>query len=119
MNIKELQPIFVTNPKIIKILELFSPISISAITLFFVVISKEDLSEDVKNHEAIHFQQYLELFVFGFLILYFGFWLKGIFSGKSGPESYLNIPFEVEAYKNMHDNSYLINRKRYSWRKYI
>jgi hypothetical protein len=119
MSIKELQPIFITNHKIIKFFEIFSPISIGAITLFFLVISKEELSEEVKNHESIHFQQYLELLVLGFLILYVGFWIKGIILGKSGSDSYQSIPFEREAYDKMHDNDYLKNRKRYSWIKYI
>jgi len=114
-----MRPIFLVSPKAIDLFEKVSPIKIGGITLFFIVLSREELSEEVKNHETIHFWQYIELLVFGFLILYLGYWIKNLICGMPGDEAYMNIPFEKEAYDNMYDENYLKNRKPYAWTKYI
>jgi hypothetical protein len=111
-------PIFIVSPKVVSFFEAFSPIKIGAITLFCIVISKEELCDQVKNHERIHYHQYLELYVIGFLLLYVFFWIKNIAQGMSGSEAYMNIPFEKEAYDKQHDFKYLESREKFSWRKY-
>ena len=67
---KNWKPIFVENSRIPVWLSYLAPINIAAITLFFLVFSREKMSEVVKRHETIHFQQMLETGVVGFLVLY-------------------------------------------------
>ena len=73
------------------------------------------MSERTKRHETIHFQQYLETFVVGFLIIYLWDYLRGIVIGLKGPEAYTAIRAEVEAYENDHITNYLQTRKRWNW----
>tara|TARA_Y100001973_G_C5150480_1_gene307830 strand:+ start:264 stop:611 length:348 start_codon:yes stop_codon:yes gene_type:complete len=108
-------PIFIENSKIPVWLSYLSPINITAITLGPVVLSRGVMSEDTRRHEAIHWEQYKELLIVGFLILYLFFWVKNLLSGFNGKGAYMNIPFEKEAYENHSDRGYLVHRKRYSW----
>lgn len=111
-------PIFIENSRIPVWLSYISPITIAAITLGPLVFSSGIMSEKTKNHEAIHWEQYKECFIFGFLILYFIFWFVGLLRYKSGSIAYQMILFEQEAYDNQHNASYPKERKRYSWVKY-
>lgn len=117
--IRNLKPMFVVSPKIISFFEIFSPIAIGAITLGPIVISKEPLSDSVKNHEAIHYQQYIELFFIGFIMLYLSFWIINLLRGMKGSEAYFNIPFEKEAYYNDANMEYLKDRERYAWARFL
>lgn len=112
---KSLKPIFVERSFIPKLLSFFAPITIGAITLGFIVFSRDEMSETTKRHETIHFQQYLETLFIGFLILYIYDYIKLRAKGAKGPEAYRMIRAEKEAYENQDDLEYLANRKRWKW----
>ena len=112
---KSLKPIFVERSFIPKLLSFFAPISIGAITLGFVVFSRDEMSETTKRHETIHFQQYLETLFVGFILLYLYDYAKLRAKGLKGPEAYRKIRAEREAYENEDDLEYLANRKRWKW----
>ena len=114
---KNWKPIFVENSRIPAILSYFAPIQIWAITLFFVVLCKGKLNEVTKRHETIHFQQFLETGVVGFVALYFWDYLHGLIKYKNGHEAYMRIRAEQEAYDNDHSETYLQPRPRFSWIK--
>ena len=110
------KPIYIENPRILAWLSYLAPISIQAITLGVIVISKDEMSEVTKNHETIHFQQYLETLFLGFLILYFWDWFIGLVKYKDGQKAYLSIRAEQEAHKNQENLEYLpTDRKRWCW----
>lgn len=71
------------------------------------------------NHESIHIYQQMELFVVIFYILYGLFYFINLIKFRNHYEAYIHIPFEVEAYKNDQNLTYLENRKLFSWVKYI
>ena len=75
--------------------------------------------EEIVNHETIHFQQVLETGIIGFYAIFLlEFIIKSIIY-RDIKDGYRNISFEVEAYKYMKNMTYLENRKRYKWIKYI
>ena len=111
-------PIFIENSKIPVWLSYLSPIDIGAITLGPIVISRGIMSATTKNHETIHWHQYAETLIFGFLIMYLVFWLIGIIKHRDGGTAYRQILFEQEAYENQDNLTYLESRKRYAWLKY-
>ena len=80
-------PIFVENSKLLRYLSFFSPINITAITLGPVVLSGGEMSKETKNHETIHWQQYIETGIIGFLILYLIYWIIGLIKYRSGSKS--------------------------------
>lgn len=108
-----------------------------ALTLFNCIYrnvkyKNRSISKRTLNHESIHIQQELDfvggnekLYVLGgciFYILYFIEWLvKLLIScftlGKV--RAYRSISFEGEAYNNEKNYTYLENRKRFAWTKYI
>ena len=92
--------------------------TLGAITLGPVVISRDTMTEATKRHETIHWQQYIELGIVGFIVLYFAYWFFGLVKYRDGAKAYMQIPFEQEAYANHNDTVYLLNRKRYFWRSY-
>jgi len=114
-------PIFFENSKVPVWLSKvpFVPIEIGAISLGIFVFSRGPLSEEVKNHETIHYRQWLELGFIGFLILYPAFWLYNLVKYRSGSVAYMMIPFECEAYGNEQDLEYLSARRPYSWIKFL
>lgn len=73
----------------------------------------------VINHEKIHTAQQRELLFIPFYILYILEWIVKLFKYRNWQKSYYNISFEREAYKYGHDITYLMNRKHYSWTKFI
>ena len=110
------KPIYIENSRILAWLSYLAPIKIQAITLGVIVISKDEMSEVTKNHETIHFQQYLETLFLGFLILYFWDWFIGLVKYKDGQKAYLSIRAEQEAHKNQENLEYLpTDRKRWCW----
>ena len=110
------KPIYIENSRILVWLSYLAPIKIQAITLGVIVISRNEMSEVTKNHETIHFQQYLETLFLGFLILYFWDWFIGLVKYRDGQKAYLSIRAEQEAYKNQENLEYLpTDRKRWCW----
>ena len=110
------KPIYIENSRILAWLSYLAPINIQAITLGVIVISRDEMSEVTKNHETIHFQQYLETLFLGFLILYFWDWFIGLVKYKDGQKAYLSIRAEQEAHKNQENLEYLpTDRKRWCW----
>ena len=111
----------ITNSRIPKALSWV--IEISAITLYPFIISRGEPNETTINHERIHIVQQKELLVVFFYLLYGLSWLINRIKYRNeedpGGVAYYNIPFEREAYQNQHDFSYLLNRKRFSWRHYL
>jgi len=117
---KKLTPLFFEHSKVPAFLSKFAPIEIGAITLFCFVFSRGEISEETKRHETIHFQQYLETFVIGFLLIYILDYLWSALVRKKGftRDSYLAIRFEQEAWAKDKHIDYLENRKRFAWLKY-
>jgi hypothetical protein len=92
-----------------------------AVTVYpFIFLKyKEDLNnKTLLNHEKIHLAQQKELFFIGFFILYFYhfFKIRTYFNNKTA--AYRAICFEKESKINENILDYLINRKKYSWKKY-
>ena len=117
---KKLKPVFFENSRVPVLLSKVAPIEIGAITLFCFVFSRGVISEKTKRHETIHFQQYLETFVVGFLLIYLFDFLCAALIKKIGfsRDSYLAIRFEQEAWDKDEDFLYLENRTRYAWLNY-
>jgi hypothetical protein len=85
---------------------------------FFIFIWICKLTKDevkLVRHEKIHFLQQIELlFVFHWM-LYAYFYLVARYKGHSHYVAYRYNPFEIEAYNNEHDITYLRTRKFFSW----
>lgn len=114
-KMKNWKPIFIENSRVPVWLSYLAPINIGAITLFFLVFSRGEMSDTTKRHETIHFQQMLETFVVGFLALYFWDYLKGYIKYGSGKSAYLGIRAEQEAYQEEDSLLYLSDRLRWQW----
>ena len=63
-----MKPVVIIAPKFLKALSIV--IDIFAITLWPFIITREEMSADVLNHESIHIAQQKELFVVFFYLLY-------------------------------------------------
>ena len=112
---KHWKPLFIENSKIPIWLSKLAPIEITAITLGPIVISVDEMSEITKNHETIHFQQYLETGFIGFLLIYLYDYIVGYIKYRDGKKSYLSLRAEREAY-SMHENlEYSESRVRWKW----
>ncbi len=112
---KNLKPIVIENSRIPGVLERFSPIEISCITLFPFIICKGTVGNILRNHEEIHFQQQIETGVIGFYILYILNYLLLRWRGLDGAEAYFELQAEKEAYRHELDFDYLSKRKRWKW----
>jgi len=94
-------------------------IKIHAITLYPFIICRTVLDKRGRSHEFIHIAQQKELYVVGFWFLYVWYWLKNIVWKKmSLSQAYRNIPFEIEAYENEHNEIYALTRDRMGWKKW-
>lgn len=113
-----MKPVFIENSRLPVILSYLAPINISAITIGPFIFSRGVMDEITKRHESIHWEQYKETLIVGFLVLYFYYWLVGLVKYKSREFAYYQIPFEQEAYQHDEDWVYLLNRKRFAWWKY-
>ena len=109
------KPIYIENSRIPVWLSKVAPINIGAITLFFLVFSRGTISEETKRHEYIHFQQMLETFLIGFVILYYWDYLKGYIKYRHGKIAYHSIRAEQEAYHIASSETYTKRRKRWRW----
>ena len=112
---KKSKPWYFENSKVPVILSYLAPIDIGAITIGPLVFSRGEMSEVTKNHEAIHWQQYIETGILGFIVLYYSYYLWNYVKYRDGKTAYFMIPFEREAYDHDEDLEYLDSRKRYSW----
>ena len=115
MKLARLFPKFIENSKVPVVLSKISPIEINAITLGPFIFSRGEMSIQTRNHEAIHWEQYKETLILGFLFLYAVFYIFGLLKYRSGEMAYYNIPFEREAYDNDSDLGYIFQRKPWSW----
>ncbi len=111
-----MSPIIVRNSSIPKFASIF--ISVYAITLFPFIFIRDEGDERVIRHEMIHFWQYIETLIIGFLIIYSFDFIKGLIKYKNVQKAYERIRFEQEAYENDYHRYYKLNRKRWAWRKY-
>ena len=107
-----MKPITIIAPRLLKALSVV--IDIAAITLYPFIISSEEMSEDVLQHETIHIAQQKELFVLLFYILYGWDYLKGLVKYKDKAKAYFQIRFEQEAYEYMSQEDYLEKRTKYN-----
>ena len=117
--LKNLKPRFFECSKIPVWLSKLAPIEISAITLGPLIFSRGKLSATTKRHETIHWQQYIETGIIGFLALYPLFWLWKFAIYRDAALAYRLIPFEAEAYNNQRKRTYLEKRKRFAWLRYL
>ena len=115
-----------------------------AINLFGLILTKEELTEKDKRHEAIHSQQMIELGIvglalalivnvclfkinilwslFGFALFYVWYGIEYLCANKyhkKQNDAYHDISFEEEAYGNDDDENYLANREMFAWIKYL
>ena len=112
---RDWKPIFVENSWVPKVLSWFTPISIGAITLGIVVFSRGVMDDRTRQHETIHFQQFLETMFIGFLVLYCYDYIRGLIKHKDGTTAYYNIRAEQEAYAQEQTLNYLQYRTRWEW----
>lgn len=112
---RQWKPWFFENSRVPVWLSKVTPIEISAITLFCFVFSRGEIAERTKRHETIHFQQFLETFVIGFIVIYYVDYLIRFIRYRDGKKAYRMICFEQEAHDNDDFEDYLARRKRYSW----
>ena len=115
--LRDSKPWFFENSKVPVFLSYFTPITIGAITIGPFVFSRGEMSEETKNHETIHWQQYIETGILGFILLYYLFYGINLIRYRDGKKAYYMIPFEKEAYDNDMNLDYLKTRKRFSWLK--
>lgn len=106
-------------PDAIKKLTGVNAIACSIGPFIFAKHKKEEVTEVTIRHETIHFRQQLELLFIIHWILYGIFHLIGYFKTKDQRWAYISNPFELEAFDNDDDVSYLEKRKHYSWVKYV
>ncbi|HAW20189.1 MAG TPA: hypothetical protein DCX14_08410 [Flavobacteriales bacterium] len=115
MKISELKPIFIQNSKVPILLSYLAPINIGAITLGFIVFSRGEVSPKTRQHETIHFQQFLETLFIGFFVLYAYDYIKNYINYRDGSLAYYNIRAEKEAYQHDETEDYLTVRRRWRW----
>ena len=117
---KNWKPWMFEDSKIPVWLSKVAPINVWAVSIACFVFCKGKLTEETKRHETIHFQQYLETLVLGFLVLYlFDFLWLALVKGKGfSSEAYKGIRLEQEAHAMDRDTSYLATRKRFAWLRY-
>jgi len=109
-------PIIVRNSKVPAICSWV--IEVYAITLFPFVFVRDEGDPDTITHETIHFKQYLETFIIGFLLIYLFDYIAGLIKYKNTAQAYYQIRFEQEAYNNDFEEDYPSERARFSWLKY-
>ena len=75
--------------------------------------------DDLITHELIPVDQQQQTGFIKFLVLYVGYWLKGLWKTRSPFYAYKMIPFEQEAYYNQHDKTYYFTRGKDWWKRYL
>jgi len=74
-----------------------------AITIYpfiFFKDSKKDIPDSIFRHEMIHVRQVRRLGWLKFYTSYLYHYFKGLIKYRSNTEAYINIPYEVEAYRD-------------------
>lgn len=92
-----------------------------AINLFGILFTKGELDQITINHESIHTEQMKEM-LFLFFYLWYGieYLIIRLFNIKDKQSNiYHEVSLEEEAYNNDNNLDYLLNRKHYSWIKYL
>tara|TARA_R110002020_G_scaffold140120_2_gene311382 strand:+ start:1721 stop:2086 length:366 start_codon:yes stop_codon:yes gene_type:complete len=117
-NIKLWEPIYIENSRIPIWLSKLAPIDIWAVNLAIIVFCRGELSEQVKRHEAIHYQQQLEMLFIGQWICYGICWLIGYAKYRDGAKAYQQNPFEQQAYDLDDLEDALALRRFWGWTKY-
>lgn len=93
-----------------------------AITIGRTVFVKrgKKLNEKELRHEYIHLEQQKELWYVPFFLIYVvEFLIKFVVKLGRWNKAYRAISFEREAYRNEDNETYLRDRKRFAWIKYI
>ena len=102
------KPIFITNSRVTQWLSVF--IKIGAITIFPFVFVRGNIIQRTRTHETIHFLQYKEMWIVGFLPIYLFDSVLGLIKYKNDKKkAYMQIRFEQEAYAH---------RNKKAWKKY-
>jgi hypothetical protein len=109
-------PIIVRNSKIPALASWV--MKVYAITLFPFVFIRDEGNAITIRHETIHFRQYVETLIIGFLLIYLFDFVVGLIKYRDISKAYYQIRFEQEAYANDLYDSYLEKRKLFSWIKY-
>ncbi|RFZ82738.1 hypothetical protein DYU05_11230 [Mucilaginibacter terrenus] len=87
---------------------------------FILVYNKAALEDKVLiNHERIHLQQQLELLVLPFYALYLLNYLYNYIRFRNHHKAYMAISFEREAYHHEREMGYLVNRRWYTWLRFL
>jgi len=103
-----------------KFLDSITGENIAGITLapFGIYLKKKYLNDStIIRHETIHWKQQMEM-----LIVFFYLWYLIEFIIRNFTKfenAYRNISFERESYNNESNVNYLLERKHYSWVKYL
>jgi hypothetical protein len=92
--------------------------SVYAITLFPFVFIRDEGNETTITHETIHFRQYIETLIIGFLLIYLFDYIHGLIKYRDSEKAYYQIRFEQEAYSNDLYDDYLEKRSFFAWLKY-
>ena len=85
---------------------------------FFIFIWIRREAEDqtqLVRHEKIHFWQQVEMLFIFHWILYGLFYLLGRLNGQCHYIAYRYNPFEIEAFRNDPDETYLRKRRPFAW----
>lgn len=113
------KPWIFENSVIPKLVGYVAPIEPFAVSFGPWVFCKEKFPEKTLRHETIHYHQQLELFFVLHWVMYLAFHVKGLIKEENGEKAYRQNPFELEAYDNDDDPSYLENRELFAWRRYL
>lgn len=109
-------PIIIRNSRVPELVSWV--ISVYAITLFPFVFIRDEGNADTITHETIHFRQYVETLIIGFLLIYLFDYIHGLIKYRDSEKAYYQIRFEQEAYSNDLYDDYLEKRKFFAWFKY-
>jgi len=86
-------------------------LKIEAIVLYpFILFHSKSPSEDIINHERIHWDQIKHDGIGRFYCRYLKEYFSGRFNGLKHDEAYRNISYEKEAYSNQNDSNYQISK---------
>lgn len=83
----------------------------------FVIILRKGASEQLKNHETIHYKQMMECLIVFWYLIYIGHYLYNLIKFKDHKSAYRAICFEKEAYSKQGSALYLYTRPRFAWIK--
>src|SRR5687767_3766450 len=89
---------------------------------FFIFIWISKLTKDEEKlvrHEKFHFLQQIEMLFIFHWILYAFFYIVARSKGHGHYAAYRHNPFELEAYANEGEASYLKKRKVFAWVSYV